>query len=76
MQVLVIYEDDGSIVGLGPARPDWPDGKTLTPPRPIDGQTIAQLDMPDEYTKLSHAEIYDTLRVNLESDPHTVVAVA
>jgi hypothetical protein len=67
MKFTVIFDDGGNIIGLGPAPKSWPEGKTPVPPRPIEGQNTAFIELPEQYSALSHLELYDKLRVDATS---------
>jgi hypothetical protein len=68
MQKTVIFDSEGNIVGLGPAPIGWPDGATVTPPKPIAGQTVAFIEVPEEYANKSHRELFEHLRVDVTAE--------
>lgn len=73
MRKTVVYDADGNIVALGPAPTGWPEGPTATPPKPIPGQTVAFIEVPEAYADQSHHELHRQLRVDSTSEEPKLV---
>ncbi|MEU7181783.1 MULTISPECIES: hypothetical protein [Streptomyces] len=67
MRVHVAYERDGSIVALAEIEEN-PTGGVACRPLPGDGQTVAEADVPGEFTDLPLSQLLSSLRVSEGSE--------
>lgn len=73
MQVHVVYNDDGAIVALGvPLPPNYDRSQPRSGAMALEGQQVATLEVPEEFTEASVRELGSKLRVDVGRRPHAL----
>ena len=68
MRLHVVYDAKGSIAALGHINPDADAfDAPRSGPRAGDGQSVAEVELPDEYKGLTLAEVHDRFRVDVKA---------
>jgi hypothetical protein len=73
MKLLVTFDDDGNVLALGPLPPPPARGKRPAP-RLLEGQHMAELEVPYEQSHLPLLDIHRQFQVDVKSGTPRLVA--
>jgi len=73
MKVHVVYNDRGAIVALGvPLPPNYDRSQPRSGAKALEGQSVATLEVPEEFAEASVRELGSKLRVDVSRSPHVL----
>jgi hypothetical protein len=70
----IVFDRDGTIIGIADAPADARAQREVLPPRPIEGHTIVHLDIPVEHEEDRLEELANNLRVDTSGETPRLIA--
>ncbi len=75
MKIHVLYDKQGNVISTGlPMPPSIDIQAPRSGPEPQEGQHTAELEVPEELTRLKPDELSERLQVDTKSKPHKLVS--
>ncbi len=75
MKIHVVYDKQGNVISAGLPMPTSIDIQApRSGPEPREGQHAAELEVPEELTRLKVAELGERLQVDTKGKPHKLVS--